>query len=116
MSAEISPERLLDLTRNHWKIENCLHWVLDVVMDEDRMQINLSRTRYSVDTRDDAFRSRQLRGLPSRHRSETLIKEFLPPASPEGHGTRNRALTCPVAELFGTLLIYGGKFFGKLTI
>ena len=38
MSAEISPERLPELTRNHWKIENCLHWVLDVVMDEDRMQ------------------------------------------------------------------------------
>ncbi len=38
MSAEISPERLLELTRNHWKIENCVHWVLDVVMDEDRMR------------------------------------------------------------------------------
>ena len=36
MSAEIPPERLLELTRNHWKIENCLHWVLDVVMDGDR--------------------------------------------------------------------------------
>ena len=38
MSAEISPERLLELTRSHWKIENCVHWVLDVVMDEDRMR------------------------------------------------------------------------------
>ena len=38
MSAEIPPERLLELTRNHWRIENCLHWVLDVVMDEDRMR------------------------------------------------------------------------------
>ena len=38
MSAEISPERLLELTRNHWRIENCLHWVLDVVMGEDRMR------------------------------------------------------------------------------
>ena len=34
MSAEISPERLLELARNHWKIENGLHWVLDVVMDD----------------------------------------------------------------------------------
>ena len=32
MSAEIPPERLLELTRNHWRIENCLHWVLDVVV------------------------------------------------------------------------------------
>ena len=38
MSAEIPPERLLESARNHWKIENCLHWVLDVVMDEDRMR------------------------------------------------------------------------------
>ena len=38
MSAEISPERLPELVRNHWAIENGLHWVLDVVMDEDRMR------------------------------------------------------------------------------
>ena len=38
MSAEISPERLLELARSHWQIENCVHWVLDVVMDEDRMR------------------------------------------------------------------------------
>ncbi len=43
MSAEIPPERLPELTRNHWRIENCLHWVLDVVMGEDRMR---NRTRY----------------------------------------------------------------------
>ena len=40
-NAEIPPERLLELTRNHWRIENCLHRVLDVVMGEDRM---LNRT------------------------------------------------------------------------
>ena len=38
MSAEISPERLPEPARSHWKIENCVHWVLDVVMDEDRMR------------------------------------------------------------------------------
>ena len=38
MSAEIPPERLLELVRSHWGIENGLHWVLDVVMDEDRMR------------------------------------------------------------------------------
>ena len=38
MSAEISPERLLESARSHWKIENRVHWVLDVVMDEDRMR------------------------------------------------------------------------------
>ena len=38
MSTEIPPERLLELVRSHWGIENGLHWVLDVVMDEDRMR------------------------------------------------------------------------------
>lgn len=30
---------LLTTTRNHWQIENCLHWVRDVTFDEDRSQI-----------------------------------------------------------------------------
>ena len=38
MSAETSPERPLELVRSHWAIENGLHWVPDVVMDEDRMR------------------------------------------------------------------------------
>lgn len=31
-----SPARVLAITRSHWGIENQLHWVLDVVFDEDR--------------------------------------------------------------------------------
>ena len=38
MSAEIPPERLFELVCNRWAIENDLHWVLGVVMDEDRMR------------------------------------------------------------------------------
>ena len=34
--AEASPERLLALVRAHWGIENRLHHVRDVSMDEDR--------------------------------------------------------------------------------
>ena len=34
----MSPEDFQKAVRNHWVIENKLHWVLDVVMDEDRMQ------------------------------------------------------------------------------
>ena len=37
MSAESSPDRLLELVRSHWAIKNGLHWVQDVVMDKDRM-------------------------------------------------------------------------------
>lgn len=31
-----SPSRVLAITRAHWTIENQLHWVLDVIFDEDR--------------------------------------------------------------------------------
>jgi predicted transposase YbfD/YdcC len=31
-----SPARVLAITRSHWGIENQLHWILDVVFDEDR--------------------------------------------------------------------------------
>ena len=33
------PKRLLALWRGHWGIENRLHWVRDVTMDEDRSQV-----------------------------------------------------------------------------
>jgi predicted transposase YbfD/YdcC len=36
LSKPFSPSRLLAITRGHWGIENQLHWVLDVVFDEDR--------------------------------------------------------------------------------
>ena len=34
-----SPQRLLELWRGHWSIENKLHWVRDVTFDEDRSQV-----------------------------------------------------------------------------
>jgi predicted transposase YbfD/YdcC len=39
-STLMSPQQALDLTRAHWQIENALHWVLDVHLNED-----LSRAR-----------------------------------------------------------------------
>ena len=35
MSRKMSPEDFLKAVRNHWAIENKLHWVLDVRMRED---------------------------------------------------------------------------------
>ena len=35
LSRAWSPARVLAITRAHWSIENQLHWVLDVVFDED---------------------------------------------------------------------------------
>ena len=40
LSKYIAAKRLLQIVRNHWGIENRLHWILDVVFDEDG-----SRTR-----------------------------------------------------------------------
>ena len=34
-----SARRLLKLSREHWGIENRLHWVRDVTFDEDRCQV-----------------------------------------------------------------------------
>ena len=36
LSQPLTAERLLQVVRSHWTIENQLHWVLDVVFDEDR--------------------------------------------------------------------------------
>ena len=36
---QAGPERLLELSRRHWGIENRLHWVRDVTFDEDRCQV-----------------------------------------------------------------------------
>jgi predicted transposase YbfD/YdcC len=36
LSSAFAPERFNAIVRSHWGIENGLHWVLDVVMDEDQ--------------------------------------------------------------------------------
>ena len=38
MRAALLPERLNEVVRSHWLIENGQHWVLDVVMNEDQMR------------------------------------------------------------------------------
>ena len=35
----VTPGRLLELVRGHWRIENKSHWVRDVTFDEDRSQV-----------------------------------------------------------------------------
>ena len=36
LSKPLAAARVAEVVRTHWQIENCLHWVLDVVMDEDQ--------------------------------------------------------------------------------
>ena len=38
-AAQASPSHLLELKRNHWAIENRLHYVRDVSMNEDRCRV-----------------------------------------------------------------------------
>lgn len=45
---QASPQRLLEINRGHWTIENCCHYVLDWVFDEDRCRI---RTGYGPENR-----------------------------------------------------------------
>ena len=52
LSTPLSAARFLDVVRAHWHVENRLHWVLDVVMDEDQSRArkdngpeNLARLR-----------------------------------------------------------------------
>ena len=47
MSRKMSPEDFLGVVRNHWAIENKLHWVLDVQMREDDLR---NRTGHSAET------------------------------------------------------------------
>jgi predicted transposase YbfD/YdcC len=35
LSKHMSASRLLHVVRSHWGIENCMHWLLDVLFDED---------------------------------------------------------------------------------
>jgi predicted transposase YbfD/YdcC len=43
-SARADAQRLLTLTRHHWRIENRSHWVRDVTFDEDRSQVRCGST------------------------------------------------------------------------
>jgi predicted transposase YbfD/YdcC len=36
LSRALAPERFNAIVRSHWSIENQLHWVLDVILDEDQ--------------------------------------------------------------------------------
>jgi len=65
MDTEISAEKFANVTRNHWQLENSLHWILNVHFREDRSKskkgniiYNLSLLRkicYNLIKLDDSF-------------------------------------------------------------
>ena len=48
LSAPLSPERLNDVVRSHWGVENRLHWRLDVVMNEDQDRSRLGNAPHNL--------------------------------------------------------------------
>ncbi|WP_353733693.1 ISAs1 family transposase [Syntrophothermus sp.] len=67
----LTPEKanaktLLKLSRGHWEIENSLHWVRDVVYDEDRSQVRTGAgPRVLASLRNTAISLLHLNGLHS---------------------------------------------------
>jgi predicted transposase YbfD/YdcC len=68
-SAFISGKRFAEAVRGHWAIENSLHWVLDVIFDEDH-----SRTRKRRMADNLSWLRRFAISLLKRHPSEQSIK------------------------------------------
>nr|WP_280570275.1 ISAs1 family transposase [Chromohalobacter sp. 296-RDG] len=96
-SAELSAQKLAEAVRQHWYVENKLHWSLDVVLREDACKIhrgqaaeNLARVRHialSYLKGEKRFKggirrkqkSRAGRDVPCRH-SHSIVFLFVFPA------------------------------------
>ena len=48
LSAPLSPERLGQVVRSHWGVENRLHWVLNVVMNEGQVRSRMDNSPYNL--------------------------------------------------------------------
>ena len=48
LSTKLTPERLNEVVRSHWGIENRLHWRLDVVMNEDQDRTRLGNAPHNL--------------------------------------------------------------------
>jgi predicted transposase YbfD/YdcC len=48
ISTALSNERFNEVVRFHWGVENCLHWRLDVVMNEDQARNRLANGPHNL--------------------------------------------------------------------
>ena len=48
LSAALTPERLNEVVRAHWGVENRLHWRLDVIMNEDQDRSRLGNAPHNL--------------------------------------------------------------------
>jgi len=73
-AAEASPERLLELTRTHWAIENRLHYVRDVSFNEDRCRVR-SGARALAAIRNLVLHLIRSAGMPVREARENFRED-----------------------------------------
>ncbi len=72
LSAQLTAERMLQVARTHWTIENQLHWVLDVVFDEDR-----ARTRKDNAPQNLALLRKLALNIARHHPAKASLKKKL---------------------------------------
>ena len=60
-----SPEKMARHIRNHWQVENCLHWVLDVTFRQDDCRIRTGNAGANFATINHAAMN-LLRGIPGK--------------------------------------------------
>ncbi len=90
-SEQASPEDLLTFIQQHWTIENKLHWVKDVTLDEDRCQLRTASTHHLMAL----FRNLALSllRLHDHHHIASALRTFA--AQPD---KALQLVTCPIGE------------------
>jgi len=68
LSRKLAPEKMAEVVRAHWSIENQLHWILDVVFDEDA-----ARTRKDYGPENLAVIRRLAQNILRMHPAEASI-------------------------------------------
>lgn len=76
LSRRLSPVKFAELVRDHWGIENHLHWTLDVVFDEDD-----ARTRKNYAPENLAVLRRLARNILEAHPADLPIRRKMKQAS-----------------------------------
>jgi len=69
LSAPLSDERLGAAVRSHWGVENRLHWLLNVVMNEDQARCRLDNSPYNL-----GILRHMALNLMQRHRSGVSLR------------------------------------------
>ena len=96
-SADLTAEKFATAIRNHWHVENKLHWRLDVVMNEDDCKIRrgnaaelfsgIRHIAINILTNDKVFKAVLRRKMRKAAMTETISRHSL-----RGAGFRNLAL------------------------